>query len=320
MIRLVQCFAALGCVLALVLACVPGVSVTPADAYGLPVGETMRSLLHDGRARNYILYVPASIDWSRPVPLVFVFHGATSTASLAVRMSGFNAIADEDGFLVVYPNGTSASGNGTNQTWNAGTCCGYAKENHVDDVGFVRAIVADLQSSGNLDPQRIYAAGMSNGAMMSYRLACEAADLFAAVAPVAGKLALSPCTPAEPIPLIAFHGTEDGAIVYNAALVSVEAWASLNACNPEPIRSTFEDIYHDVWMECVDFTDLELYTIVGGDHSWPGDAREQPGTDTIAASPLIWEFFAAHPKPAANSPLSTRNYLPIVRNGVSTSP
>jgi polyhydroxybutyrate depolymerase len=315
MTRTHRIVAVIGVLLLAALACArPGASV-PATPSDLPAGETTRRLTHDGRERSYILYVPASVDRSRPVPLVFVLHGGTGNAESAIRMSGFNAIADQNGFVVAYPNGTGRLSDDKLLTWNGGACCAYAQENNIDDVGFVRAIASDLQAQANIDPRRIYATGLSNGAILSQRLACEAADLFAAIAPVAGTLNFSPCNPAQTISVIEFHGTADQHIPYDGgqgpqSLVDVDFasvqdsvgfWTSSDGCSPQPQTDSFDDIRHEVWTGCADSTSVELYTIVGGGHAWPGGAAgradaDQP-TQTISASQLIWEFFAAHPKP-----------------------
>lgn len=281
----------------------------------LPAGELTRTLKHEGRERSYILYVPASVDWNKPVPLVFVFHGGTGNAQSAILMSGFNDVADQNGFLVIYPNGTGRLSDEKLLTWNAGSCCGYAQTENVDDVGAVRAMAADVQSLVNVDAKRIYAAGMSNGAMLSQRLACEAADLFAAVAPVAGTLNFASCSPSQPISVIEFHGTGDQHVPYDGgygpeSLVDVDFasvqdsvgfWSQFDGCNPQPQTNSFDDIQHEVWTGCNGSTSVELYTIIDGGHSWPGGARGRANgdapTQSISASQLIWEFFAAHPKP-----------------------
>ena len=288
---------------------------TPTSAPSLPTGEISRTLTHDGRERSYILYVPASVDWSKPVPLVFVFHGGTGNAKNAIRMSGFDPVADKNGFIVVYPNGTGRLSDDKLLTWNGGTCCGYAQEENIDDVGFVRAIVTDLRSLANIDAKRIYATGLSNGAILSQRLACEATDLFAAIAPVAGTLNFPSCSPTQPISVIEFHGTADEHVPYDGgygpkSLVNVDFasvqksvgfWTQFDGCNPQSQTNSFDDIQHEVWTGCAGSTSVELYTILGGGHSWPGGAGGWPGSDqptqTISASQLIWEFFAAHPKP-----------------------
>ncbi len=288
---------------------------TPTSAPSLPKGEINRTLTHDGRERSYILYVPASVDWSKPVPLVFVFHGGTGNARSAIKMSGFNAVADQHGFLVVYPDGTGRRSDDILLTWNAGSCCGYAQEENVDDVGFVRDMAADVQTLANVDVKRIYATGLSNGAMLSQRLACEASDLFAAVAPVAGTLNFASCSPTQPISVIEFHGTADEHVPYDGgygpkSLVNVDFasvqksvgfWTQFDGCNPQSQTNSFDDIQHEVWTGCTGSTSVELYTILDGGHAWPGGAGGWAGSDqptqTISASQLIWEFFAAHPKP-----------------------
>ena len=230
-------------------------------------------------------------------------------------MSGFNEVADQDGFLVAYPNGTSRVSNNILLTWNGGDCCGYAQQKNVDDVGFVRAIVTDLQSLANIDAKRIYASGMSNGGMLSQRLACEAADVFAAVAPVSGTLNFSPCNPSQLISVIEFHGTDDQHLPYDGgfgpeSLVDVDFvsvrdsigfWTSFNECTSQPQTNSFDNIQHEVWAGCKTSTSVDLYTIIGEGHTWPGGVAgrtdaDQP-TQTISASQLICEFFAAHPKP-----------------------
>lgn len=284
----------------------------PADK-GLPAGEMSRTVMHGERERSYLLYVPGSVNWDAPVSVVFVFHGGTGNAESAVRMSGFNAVADQYGFLVVYPNGTGRLSDEIILTWNGGTCCGYAQAENVDDVGFVRAMVADLQSLVTLDMKRMYATGMSNGGMLSQRLGCEAADVFAAIAPVAGTLNFAPCAPTEPVSVLMFHGTDDQNLPYEGgvgqdSLVgvdfasvadSVSVWTTANGCASTSEMEAFDDIEHESWTGCA--APVELYTILGGGHAWPGGERGRPEADaptqTISASELIWEFFAAHPKP-----------------------
>jgi polyhydroxybutyrate depolymerase len=305
----------LNVLLVTVLACARARSPTPTALTSLPVGEITRALTHDGRGRSYTLYTPASVNWNQPVPIVFAFHGGAGNAESAIRMSGFNEVADQNGFIAVYPDGTGRLSDEKLLTWNGGTCCGYAQKENVDDVGFVRAMLTDLQSLVNIDAKRIYATGMSNGGILSHRLACEAADLFAAVAPVAGTLNFSPCNPSQPISVIEFHGTDDQHILYNGgagpkSLVNVDFasvqdsvgfWASFNGCNSRPQTNAFDDIHHETWTGCTSSTAVELYTIIGGGHSWPGGQGGWVGSDqpttTISASQLIWKFFAAHPKP-----------------------
>lgn len=308
-------FAVLSVLFLITLACARTRALAPTASPNLPAAETTRMLSFSGLERSYILYVPASINWYQPIPLVFVFHGGTGNAESAIRMSGFNEVADQNGFILVYPNGTGRLSNDKLLTWNGGTCCAYAQEKNVDDVGFVRAIVADLQLLAKIDTKRIYATGLSNGAILSQRLACEAADLFAAIAPVAGTLNFPQCNPSQAISVIEFHGTDDQHLPYNGgfgskSLVNVNFtsvqdsigfWTSFNKCNSQPQTSSIDDVQHETWSGCLDSTSVELYSIIGGGHSWPGGTGGWPGSDqptqSISASQLIWKFFATHTKP-----------------------
>ena len=292
-----------------------GVIACKANKQDLTSITETRILNHDGLERSYILYIPASVRQDQPAPLVFVLHGGTGNAESAIRMSGFNKVADQNGFIAVFPNGTGRLSDDKLLTWNGGTCCGYAQKNDVDDVGFIRSVIAEIETTASIDPKRIYATGMSNGGIMSYRLACEASDLFAAIAPVAGTLNFPPCNPSESVSVIDFHGTADQNLPYEGgfgseSLVdvdfvsvkdSVEFWVSFNECESRPLTDLEDTIQHDTWTGCDNTSAVELYTIIGGGHAWPGGGSGWPGsdqpTDIISASELIWEFFAAHPKP-----------------------
>lgn len=297
------------------LACARTSTPTPTQSPPLPIGESTRTVNHEGLERSYVLYTPASVNWNKLVPVVLVFHGGTGNAESAIRMSGFNDVADKNGFLAVYPNGTGRLNDDKILTWNGGECCGYAQTNQTDDVGFVRALIADLQTVAAIDTDRIYATGMSNGGIMSHRLACEAANLIAAIAPVAGTLNVSPCTPSRPVSVIEFHGTDDQHLPYEGgvgpeSLVgvdfvsvqdSLDFWTTFNGCDPQPQTDSFADIQHESWATCKGFTSVELYTIIDGGHTWPGGEAGRPRADqptqSISASELIWAFFEAHPKP-----------------------
>jgi polyhydroxybutyrate depolymerase len=278
------------------------------------VTDPTLTLTVDDLERSYILHVPNSYDGSQSVPLVLNFHGGGGDAANQWRVSGFNQVADREGFIVVYPNGTGRLGDKV-LTWNGGTCCGYAMANNIDDVAFVRALVADLQANYNIDPKRIYATGLSNGGIMSYRLACEASDLFAAIGPVAGTLNYKRCAPGQPVSVIHFHGTNDTHLPYEGGYgpdstvdvlfasvdESIGFWLTFDQCPAAPQTESFADIQHDAYA-CTQGTAVELYTILGGKHAWPGsEGPAWPGgdepTQTISATELMWEFFVSHPKP-----------------------
>jgi len=282
------------------------------NAAGLQSNHT---LTYQNLERSYILYTPANLDSAQPAPVVFVLHGGGGNAENVIRRSAFNKIADEHGAFIVYPNGTGRSGDSL-LTWNAGTCCGYAQENNVDDVGFIRAVLKDLQTYTSINPKQIYGAGMSNGAMMSYRLACEASNIFAAIGPVSGTLNFSPCSPTQSVSVIHFHGTDDQHVPYEGGIgpesrvdvdfasvqESLNFWVLFNGCDSQPQTNSFDGGQHQVWDGCGNSSSIELYTIIGGKHAWPGSTGpgwvggDEP-SQSISATQLMWDFFTAHPKP-----------------------
>ncbi len=280
-----------------------------------PTSDATHTLTHDGIERTYLLHIPSSYNENNPTPLVLSLHGGGGDAVNQRRVSGFNDLADEKGFIVVYPNGTGRLEDKI-LTWNGGTCCGYALTYQIDDVGFIRAMVAELQAQYNIDPKRIYATGLSNGGIMSYRLACDAADIFAAIGPVAGTQNYIRCEPSEPVSVIHFHGTDDTRLPYNGGIgddstteifyksveESINFWLDFDQCATTPKSATQLDVRIDAYDECTQGSAIHLYTIVGGKHAWPGsDGPAWPGgddpTQTISATEVMWEFFAAHPKP-----------------------
>jgi polyhydroxybutyrate depolymerase len=175
-------------------------------------GSKSGSLDIGGRTRTYSLHIPPAYDAKKPLPLVLVLHGATQSPESAERMSGMSAKADRENFLVAYPSGMGRSGR--RPTWNSGNCCGYALENNVDDVAFLRALIDQLEHAYSVDPRRIFVTGISNGAMMAYRLGCELADKIAAIAPVEGAQD-NDCRPSRPVSVIVFHGTADRLVPFN---------------------------------------------------------------------------------------------------------
>jgi polyhydroxybutyrate depolymerase len=264
----------------------------------LAPGGYQRTLMVKGQSRSYLLYVPPNLDNSQPVAVVFGFHGYTGTGQSFRDVTGFNDIAAANGFLVVYP-----EGEGGDHSWNAGGCCAGARMADLEDVAFIRQVISDLKTIANIDPKRIYATGHSNGAMFVYRLACEMADTFAAIAPVAGPLFYSPCKPKGPVSVMHVHGLADLAVPYTggpyvgySSMVfpsveeSIAAWVRLDGCSDEALVDEQGAVTHTAYASCKAGTAVELYAIEGLGHIWP-----QP--DVWPASETIWEFFAAHPKP-----------------------
>jgi polyhydroxybutyrate depolymerase len=276
----------------------------------LSPGDSNRSLVFEGVERSYILHIPPGFNAFQPVPLVLAFHGIGLDGNEMIRISGFNAQSDISGFVVVYPDGT-----GDKKSWNGGHCCGEAALHNADDVGFVRALLEELSTLVNLDPKRVYATGFSNGAIMVYRLACELSDQIAAIGPISATQALedlSTCQPARPIPVIHFHGTDDEPNPYNGGETAAGAhfisvadamrfWTKQDGCPAQPQQTESGSILHDIYAPCQSGATVELYTIEGGKHAWPGGeaVNQLMGEPTmeIFATPIMWEFFLSHPMP-----------------------
>jgi polyhydroxybutyrate depolymerase len=283
-------------------------------------GDRTISLVVGGRTRTAIVHVPPGYVPGRPTPVVLLLHGGGGNGAQAERSYGMNPIADREGFLVVYPNGTSR-GTGL-LTWNAANCCAFAYENDVDDVGFISALLDELEREYAVDARRIYATGMSNGAMMTYRLGCRLANRLAAIAPVAGALNETSCEPAAPLPVIVFHGTADQHVPYDGGMgaaslyphvdtpvsAAVSFWVQRDKCRPAPSTETSPSgrIRTDTYGGGVGGAEVVLYTVIGGGHAWPGgragSALGDTPTQEISASELMWAFFARHPKPDPTAP------------------
>jgi polyhydroxybutyrate depolymerase len=275
------------------------------DALGAAAGTESKTLEFGGRTRTYLVHSPKGDDGKTPLALVLVLHGAVQGATNVQRMSGMSAKADKEKFLVAYPNGTSRSG--LAPTWNAGACCGYAQTNQVDDVGFLRALIDKLEHDYTVDPKRIFVTGISNGGMMSYRLACELADRIAAIAPVEGAQDID-CRPSRPVSVLIFHGTADILVPYNGGTTpfqigpkrtdtpvssTVAFWVNQNGCSKTPRREQTNQQRIDTYTGCKDATGVTLYTIRGGPHMWPG---ARLSNNDVPATDIMWAFFTAHPK------------------------
>jgi polyhydroxybutyrate depolymerase len=200
----------------------------PAAAQALGPGDASRSIVSGGVTRTYLVHVPASYTPGVAMPLVVDMHGLTSTATAQRGVSGFNALSETRGFIVAWPQGL-------NNSWNGGICCGSTT---TDDVGFIRALVAKMREEASINAFRVYATGLSNGGAMTQRLACEAADLFAAAAPVAFPISVSPtasCVPSRPIPVLTFMGLTDTIVAYDggafpSAAATFDHWRGVNQC------------------------------------------------------------------------------------------
>jgi polyhydroxybutyrate depolymerase len=281
-------------------------------------GDYTFTLQHGGLQRLYRLHVPAKYDAARPAPLLVVLHGGGGDMNLQANDAVYGQItkSESEGFVAVFPNGFSRFPGGRLATWNAGHCCGAARDRHVDDVGFIRQVVDDLARAMSIDRARVYATGMSNGAMMAYRLACDAADVFSAIAPVAGTDNTGQCTPARPVAVIHFHAKDDSHVLFGGGAgpdsvslsqvtdyvsvpETISKWARLDGC-VQPARRVLDKpgAYCEAATTCNAGARVQLCVTESGGHSWPGAhslrARAAEPSHAISANDLMWEFFDRH--------------------------
>lgn len=272
-----------------------------------------RTIQVGGRDREYLIHLPASAP-TAGAPVVLAFHGSASSAAHLVEFSGLNEVADEKGFIAVFPQGLGPDR--LRRTWNAGGCCGWSFKENIDDVGFAAAICDDLERQFAINPSRVFATGMSNGGMMAYRLAAELSDRISAIAPVAGPMGKLVTTPTQPVSVCHFHGTHDDYAPYRggvgkkstsktefaSAEASVEYWRRFNDCDEIfledrlPVRvNDGTRVTRRVWDGGLSNSSVALYTIDGMGHTWPGRKTRLthlgPMTGNICASRVMWEFF-----------------------------
>lgn len=282
----------------------------------LAPGDHTRTITVDQRERSYLVHVPPKYDPKKPTPVVLIFHGAGTNVLITVPFTGLSKKSNEAGFIAVYPNGT---GVGIFLTWNAGGWQGKMAENRADDVKYVAKLLDDLGTVLNVDPKRVYATGISNGGMMCYRLAAELSDRIAAIAPVAGTMAIEEAKPTRPVPVMHFHGTADNVVPFDGpnngtpkllTFKSVEEtiaiWRKIGECPEEPMIADFPDKEDDgttvkqkTYGPGKDATEVVLIEIQGGGHTWPGQRPPTSligkSTKDISANDLMWAFFEKHP-------------------------
>ena len=259
-------------------------SLLPGDNDGtVQVGDTTRS---------YIVRLPAGYTGTSPVPLVLDFHGIAGSPSGEAANSGYRELAEQEGFIVAWPQGID-------DAWNIGPCCTTSRT--VDDVGFARALVQRLQQDACVDPKRVYAVGYSMGGGMAFHLACNAADVFAAVAPSAFDLAVEsqqPCQPVRPVTEISFRGAADTVVPYAGgatqppngldvtvtflgAVGTFQRWAELDQCTGSPSAADADGC--STYADCQGGTQVTLCTTQGGGQAW-GNPRT--GWNVLKARPM----------------------------------
>jgi polyhydroxybutyrate depolymerase len=267
----------------------------------VPINQTGsfdEQITSSGVVRHFRLHVPEDYRSDDPLPLILNFHGYGSNSKQEEALTGMSVKADREGFIVVYPDGLDS-------TWYTGS-----GTDGQQDRQFVRDLITHLESQYAIDPQRIYATGISNGGGMTDRLACYLADLIAAVAPDSGAYNFwQDCSPSRPVPVLAFHGLDDNIVPYSGGSPGMmeppiqdwaSAWAARNGCASVPTESSLEGgVSVQNWSGCRDDADVILYTLANHGHSWPGSPIMPRAitSQAVNATDVMWEFFMSHPKP-----------------------
>ena len=280
-----------------------------APAFKLRAGEHEFKIGHN---RKYLLHIPASYDAFRATPLILFFHGGGGHMEQGAAAYGWRAKSEQEGFIVAFPNGSSRLPRQHLATWNAGECCGYARDRNIDDVGFVKQVLADIKRQVKIDPGKIFATGMSNGGMLAHVLACEMAETFKAVASVAGTDNTLSCTPSRPISIIHIHAKDDTHVLFDGGagkdafrdqskvtdFTSVEEtinrWIVRNGAGKTARRVLdVPGAYGDLYTSKYNDAQIELVVTETGGHSWPGgkSVRGKKPSGAISANDIIWEFF-----------------------------
>ena len=250
-----------------------------------------QTLTHDNEIREYISYVPDSYDGSSPVPLVFNFHGFGGKASDYMNYADLRALAESEIFILVYPQGSCLDGS---SHWNS---CPTGEDNKsdADDFGFVESMITEISSQYNVDMERIYAAGYSNGGMMAYGLANYKSDLIAAVASVSGVMLDCTGSTNHPMPVVHLHGTSDGVLPYNgnndwnSAQSTLDHWINFNNTVLTPTITSDNNIERYVYDQGDSSVSVEHYKFIGGDHVWFSATYQGQST-----SELVWNFVSRY--------------------------
>lgn len=264
-----------------------------------PQSVQHRQLTLDGQSRSYRLFVPPTLDLDQEAPLVLVLHGGGNTGESMVQATQFDREASAGGFVVVYPEGLERS-------WNAGFCCGRATVTGVNDIGFLMAMIDQVAADIRVDKGRVFTVGVSNGAMMAYRLACERSDRIAGVGSVAGYLPLDGCRASRPVSILAIHGTADPLVPFEGgslppgavgdgyvppSITIAESWASRNLCQGPPAGETVGVVRTTTWRSCDEGSAVRLVAIEGGGHTWFATGLGPPN-GAIDATQAVWEFLS----------------------------
>ena len=259
--------------------------------------------------RTYTVVLPSNYYSStKSFPVLIAMHGGGGSAKQMEDSYGLKEKAEEEKYIIVYPDGVQSDGILKVRTWNAGLCCEYAMEKDIDDVGFLSQMIDKIHKNYKSNPKRVYATGMSNGGMMAYRLACEISNKIAAIAPVACTMVtISECKPKFSMPVIQFHSILDKNVPYNGGIgirginypaveKGLATWGTLNNCkNIGKVLKDDQNFKLTEWTSCNSQTEIQYYLTKDGGHSWPGAPIVRAGADepseVLNANQLIFDFF-----------------------------
>jgi polyhydroxybutyrate depolymerase len=295
-------------------------SQTPGDSNPAKY-DYSSSIFSGGLQRTYNVHVGSSYDKTRPTPLLIVLHGGGGTGQGMVKLTGFNAVADRESLIIVYPDGFE-------KHWNDGRGVQWqAQIENVDDVGFISALIDHLSDELNIDAKRVYVTGISNGGMMSHRLGCELSQKITAIAPVASNIPVNMASiwaPSRPVSVLIINGTEDPLVPWAGGEIrlgrntfgivlsvsdTVKFWVGKDQCSPSPTITQLSDkdpsdgttVRKEVYGGCENGAEVVLYAVEGGGHTWPGGLQYLPESiigrtsRDFDASEVIWQFFKEHP-------------------------
>ena len=250
----------------------------------------------DGASRRYRLYTPPALDDDRPMPLLLALHGSGNTPEDLVDSTRLDQAADAGRFVVAYPEAVRL-------LWNGGFCCTFGRGDPATDVRFLDQLITEVSAVRKIDTARVYAAGVSAGGIMAYRLACDLAHRLAGVAAIAGGMQLDGCQPSRPVSVLAIHGTGDDVVPYEGgrvngaanrpvppAMAVVGQWAAFDTCAGEAEARREGIVTTTTWGRCEAGTSVRLVAVEGGGHSWFDKDYGLPN-GAISATASIVEFF-----------------------------
>lgn len=308
----------------LFVGCGSAATAPPASPSSLPsaacngqakAGNSVVTVSSGGVQRTVLLHLPSEYSDSQKTPLILNLHGSESTASAQEAFTGMDATADQDGFVVAYPQAAIAEGTGYDWNIPGQPLLGgsRAPANAPNDVAFLQQTIDVLEAGLCVDTTRVYVTGFSGGARMTSQLGCDLSTVVAAIAPVSGLRFPDPCPATRPVPVMAFHGTADPVDPYNgnggaywtySVPTAAQRWAAYEGCSSAPaVTQPQSALRLTSYTGCKGGASVSLYTIVGEGHEWPGGPRLGPGytavlgtqSNAINANNTIWQFFSSHP-------------------------